>query len=154
MSMDAFNKAMAKFTEHSVADTEKVIRAQVISLFDDVITRSPVGNADDWKNPKAAPAGYVGGRFRSNWFANIDSPSRKITDAIKDENATKEAAEDTVDAARGDVTFFLTNNLPYAQRLEEGYSKQAIDGIVAPALVGATKALERAAAAEGRRRRR
>ena len=74
-----FSKAVNDFAKKSILDTDKVIKSQVIKLWNKIIVATPVGNSDIWKNPESAPAGYVGGRLRGNWFADINAFSSRST---------------------------------------------------------------------------
>lgn len=74
--------------------------------------------------------GYVGGRFRSNWNVSVGQPNTSTSERVVDASQViDEAAAVTLTARAGDVVF-ISNNLPYAQRLEEGWSKQAPHGMV------------------------
>lgn len=72
------------------------------------------------------------GRARGNWQASI---GRGATGEVSVESVrsgeAKAIAEvnQTVTAAVGDL-YYLTNNLPYIERLEFGWSKQAPGGMV------------------------
>jgi hypothetical protein len=80
-----------------------------------------------------AGKGYVGGHFRRNWNISFNAPDRSTT---KETDASGNVAKGKIKALMktyqlGDMSVFLTNNLPYAQRLEEGWSeKQAPHGMV------------------------
>src|SRR5690606_10945934 len=70
--------------------------------------------------------GYVGGRFRGAWDVSINSASSTAPDRIDPNGA------ETIAAARAALTGFtagpaiyITNVMPYALRLEYGWSKQA-----------------------------
>lgn len=81
------------------------------------------------------PKGYVGGRFRANWQLTEHAPA---TGELYDESppATSYPGPDLIIAiADGNITlnpagkkFFWTNNLPYAQALEDGWSTQCPPG--------------------------
>ena len=96
---------------------------------------SPVGDATYWKSPP--PKGYVGGRFRANWQLGIGSVDGTTTTAT-DRSAKNEGRGGTTTSgiiaqipqdAAGKV-FWLSNSLPYAQRIEHGWSRQAPAGVV------------------------
>jgi hypothetical protein len=80
-----------------------------------------------------AGKGYVGGHFRRNWNISFNSPDRSTTDET---DASGNVAKGKIEALMktyklGDMSVYLTNSLPYAQRLEEGWSeKQAPHGMV------------------------
>jgi len=81
-------------------------------------------------------AGYVGGRFRGAWMVSIGAPDNTVGTVLDPSgNVTLEAHKAILAAAKaGDVIHFR-NNLPYAERLEKGWSKQAPLGIVALTVV-------------------
>lgn len=70
-----------------------------------------------------APIGYVGGRFRGNWQTSVAEPITNTIDRIDPTGAAAVADVVTNMGGAGTITY-LTNNLPYAKRLEyEGWSK-------------------------------
>lgn len=76
---------------------------------------------------------YTGGRFRGNWQVTFDRPAVGAIDRVdKAGTATLAAGREVL--AHYDsgeyVSIWFTNNVPYAQRLEYGWSKQAPAGIV------------------------
>lgn len=79
----------------------------------------------------AAPAGYVGGRFRGNWQFSIDSPATGELDRIdRSGNDTIAQLEAQVEALTIGQTAYIVNNLPYSVPLEYGHSTQAPSGMV------------------------
>ena len=89
-----------------------------------LILRSPVGNPSLWKNPP--PKGYAGGTFRDNWQTGIGSAplgERVSADPVA------EGAAKVANLSPFVLTIWI-NNLPYAQRLEDGWSTQAPRGLV------------------------
>lgn len=80
-----------------------------------------------------AAKNYTGGRFRGNWQVSFDRPAVGAIDRVdKAGTATLAAGRDVLanydSGEYGSIWF--TNNVPYAQRLEYGWSKQAPAGIV------------------------
>lgn len=100
--------------------TDKVRRA-ALDLLGTIKVATPVGDPDLWKNP--APPGYVGGAARSNWHLDIGTPTVRIVEPGQDLDAS--TAGYTIDK-----TIFISNNLPYIRRLNEGHSQQAPAGFV------------------------
>lgn len=111
----SFALDVSKFVEKAKKNPETVMRQVSIKLFSAIIKASPVDT----------------GRFRMNWMASGGTPASGTTDA----------ADNSGNTATGNVTSFvlkaadwheftLTNNLPYAQRLEYGWSQQAPQGFV------------------------
>jgi hypothetical protein len=74
------------------------------------------------------------GRFRSNWFVSVNSPSAQITDQIRSNEQVVFDAEAVVMAHEKLPMVYIQNNLPYANRLENGWSKQAPAGMVSFAM--------------------
>jgi hypothetical protein len=119
-----FNNWVAQQTKTVVP--EKVILFQksiAFDLFRRVVSKSPVGNATLWQNPSAAPPGYVGGRFRANWQITIGTPATGEVSGVA-------VPAPTLGAVPAFTTIWITNNVPYADRLENGWSGQAPLGIV------------------------
>lgn len=80
-----------------------------------------------------AAKNYTGGRFRGNWQVTFDRPAVGAIDRVdKAGMATLAAGREVLahydSSEYGSIWF--TNNVPYAQRLEYGWSKQAPAGIV------------------------
>jgi hypothetical protein len=71
------------------------------------------------------------GRFRGNWFPSVGQMLVRVTDDV-DKTGEKTFALGRVALSQwvpGD-TIYITNSLPYAERLEYGWSKQAPAGVV------------------------
>lgn len=94
---------------------EAVVRKSTFGVMREVIEKSPVDT----------------GRFRGNWQPAIGAAPAGTLETVDPSGAATiakiEAVAATMDA--GDVAY-LANNLPYAQRLEDGWSKQAPQGMV------------------------
>ena len=114
--MSSFSVDISAFCRRAQVNQDIVVRKITFELFSAVISRSPVDS----------------GRFRSNWVVQSGSPSATVDYAKRDPSgaaATAQAAVVTASVRAGDVVY-MSNNLPYAQRLEYGYSKQAPGGMV------------------------
>lgn len=111
----SFGDDLNDFRVNAIGATEKTVRGTAIALWRAVILDSPVDS----------------GRFRGNWFASYGQPARVTTTATDKtgsraiNNATRE-----VMGATDWTDLWLSNNLPYAQRLEFGYSDQAPNGMI------------------------
>ena len=111
----SFALDVSKFVEKAKKNPEKVMRQVSIKLFSAIIKASPVDT----------------GRFRMNWMASGGIPASGTTDAVdKSGNIAIGNATGFVLKAADWGEFTLTNNLPYAQRLEYGWSQQAPAGVV------------------------
>ena len=139
-----FGAFAKQYAELRGQDLEKTSRGFFIQVSTNIILSTPVGDPSYWKSKP--PAGYVGGRLRNNWFASTMSPS---TETTKTRGAKGSAAIKRVnEAARSHKVgqdMYLTNNLPYVRRVEfEGWSRQAVGGMVRINLAKAEKALKEA----------
>lgn len=114
----SFTLDVKAFCEKAKKNPEIVMRQVSMKLFSAIILASPVDT----------------GRFRNNWFAATGPiPSNETTTyAGKQGTAAINRASKVIGESRGMgwTELTLTNNLPYAQRLEYGWSKQAPQGIV------------------------
>jgi hypothetical protein len=118
-----------KFADKVNARADDVVRELVIGLHAKIDERSPVGDASYWKHP--APKGYVGGRFRGNWRLGVGSaPTGELNRVDPDGGTVRvEISAAIPERAAGNV-FYLANNVPYALRIEHGWSRQAPTGVV------------------------
>ena len=111
----SFALDVSKFVEKAKKNPEKVMRQVSIKLFSAIIKASPVDT----------------GRFRMNWMASGGTPASGITDATDKSGTTATGNATSFVLKSADWReFTLTNNLPYAQRLEYGWSQQAPQGFV------------------------
>jgi hypothetical protein len=125
---------LQKYVETYKGRADLAVGQIVANVAAEIDRLSPVGDATYWKSPP--PKGYVGGRFRANWqlgIGSVDGTTTTATDrsAKGGDGGTTTAgiiAQIPKDAA-GKV-YYLSNSLPYAQRLEHGWSRQAPAGVV------------------------
>jgi hypothetical protein len=102
-----------------VAKTERkmttAVRKISLDAFSEVIVRSPVDT----------------GRFRGNWLCAIGNVPDGVIELLDPtgQAAISAVTAETMKLRAGDV-IHLANNLPYGPRLEEGWSKQAPNGMV------------------------
>lgn len=128
--MSKFDREMKKAGKKIEDAIEKSIRGVALEMFSEIVIRTPVGNPSLWKSDP--PKGYRGGRLRGNWQASIRSPSftkLEIKDAAGSAtiaNANRKIA--AYDLKDKDIWF--SNNLPYADRVENGWSSQRPTGMV------------------------
>ena len=123
--MADFEAQMRAFARKANMSIDKAVRGTAIKLFSAVIKSSPVDT----------------GRFRANWTTNGPTPATGVTTMTDQQgNATVSAMTQLV-ATAPHLAFTLSNNLPYAHRLEYGgygdgpntvggYSTQAPAGMV------------------------
>ena len=93
----------------------KIVKKSVIDLTSDIISDTPVDT----------------GRLKNNWFPSVGTVSEQTTEATANE-AGDRANSFVSNQLALDKTFYFTNNLPYALRIEfEGWSKvKAPQGMV------------------------
>jgi len=113
--MSKFTLDVRAFCEKAKKNPETVMRQVSIKLFSAIIKGSPVDT----------------GRFRMNWQTSGATPA---SGNIAGVDATGNKAVNSATTFIGNTPVWqeltLTNNLPYAQRLEYGWSKQAPTGVV------------------------
>lgn len=105
---------------------EEVARNVTDRVFRGVALRSPVDT----------------GRFRANWNVSRDVPDYATTEATDQDRMFTEIAKAKAMPVGGVV--WMSNGLPYARRLEEGYSKQAPTGMVATTVAEFTQTVAEA----------
>jgi hypothetical protein len=112
----SFSVDVSDWIDKATQAPETVIRGTAIKLFKSIIISSPVDE----------------GTFRANWFVSGATPSNQVN-----ENVGGGYSSDVISRTSRDVEALVnweaitfTNNLPYARRLEFGYSNQAPQGMV------------------------
>jgi len=114
--MGSFADQMRAWERKTAAKMDVAVRKIALQMFTRIILKSPVDT----------------GRFRGNWHIAIGSVPEGTLE-LDDKTGTATIAKGAAIALgmnAGDIVYFA-NNLPYARRLEEGYSQQAPAGMVA-----------------------
>ena len=114
--MASFEQQLTEIEQRIERRVSQAVRKIALDVFTGVIQMSPVDT----------------GRFRGNWqVATGQAPSGTVemTDP-SGATVTAQVAGEVEGMEPGDV-IYLVNNLPYAQRLEDGWSQQAPGGMVA-----------------------
>lgn len=126
MSFEEQLRAFAKKTDRRA---NLVVKKIVIDVGTALVMKSPVGDPLYWKGP--APAGYVGGRFRANWQYQLDAPDTSTTmNTDKSGGRTIGTISAKVPTQAAGKMHYITNSLSYGPRLEDGFSRQAPNGMV------------------------
>lgn len=113
--MSKFTLDIQAFVAKAKKNPETVMRSVSLKLFSAIIKASPVDT----------------GRFRGNWQTTGVTPATGLIAGVDPTgNKAVNSAATFITNASGWGTFTLTNNLPYAERLEYGWSKQAPVGFV------------------------
>ena len=101
----SFSEDIKDFSDKVNKAAVNTFRGTALSLFSKVVIRTPVDT----------------GRLRGNWFSSIN---------ISPKGKGSEGYEGTVSRAKLGDSIYLTNNLPYADAVENGSSDQAPHGMV------------------------
>ena len=125
----SFTTDLQAFAKKAGTRADLVVKRVVAGVAESIIEMSPVGDGSYWKHPP--PKGYVGGRFRANWDYGFNAPPGKQFDVVDKTAAT--SINRILSGFSGKPTVgihYIANNLPYAIRLENGWSRQAPVGMV------------------------
>lgn len=107
---------LRRFAQRSNQKMETVIKSSLIRVGSSIVVKSPVDT----------------GRFKNNWLSAYGTINTTVTQSV-DPSGSAAIGRLTEKAAGVKVgeTFYFTNSLPYAERLEyEGWSEQAKAGMV------------------------
>lgn len=132
MATTKFSVNVRKWAETAQLSAEQATRAATLEMFTGVVRKSPVDT----------------GRFRANWQIDQRGFNYEKFDPSGQEKIV-EITEKVMASEVGGV-ISLINNLPYAERLEFGHSKQAPEGMVRLTAMEFTEAAEEAARKERR----
>jgi hypothetical protein len=125
--MTTFALDLTKAIEKAKEQAELIVKKTTIQLFSSVIEKSPVDT----------------GRFRANWnvsFGSFDTTTTEETDPSGTQ-AKGRVYQALANYQLKDQSVFLGNSLPYAERLENGWSKQAPAGMVRLSILEANRSL-------------
>lgn len=136
--MAKFSLDLTEYAKRTGARMDTIVRGVVMGLAERIDERTPVGNPDIWQFPKSAPPGYAGGHARKNWQYKFGSAPTGEVEGIdaKGSRTAQNAILAGVRASPGAGVHYLANNVPYAERLENGWSHvQAPGGMVKLAVI-------------------
>jgi len=127
----SFSLDIKKFAEQAGQNINNVRRGVALDMFSNIVMRTPVGNPTLWES-SYVPKGYIGGTLRGNWQIKLNAPtSEQLKTHDKNGSQTISRELPKINAATGDDTIWIFNNMPYAVRVENGWStKQAPAGMV------------------------
>lgn len=113
--MTGFKSQLEAFKRKTVSKLEMAVREIISLTYTQVVQGSPVDT----------------GLFRGNWQTSIGSPIDFPIEMLdKTGAASIENMESILGALALGQTSYMTNNVPYAQGLEDGNSTQAPNGMV------------------------
>jgi hypothetical protein len=112
-----FALSLERFGKVTTEQATTIVRKITLELDSAVVMTTPVDT----------------GRARGNWYPSIGAPSSEINESAtdKDGSASKSRIDAVVSTAELGKTIWLSNNLDYITKLENGHSKQAPNGMVA-----------------------
>jgi len=138
----SFEVELNGFVNRTIERQNLIVRKIVLNIDRSLVKKSPVGNPDLWvalRNGRYvdylsvynSPAGYTGGHFRANWQLGVGNAPDGIIEGIDATGAATIGLHTALipQAAAGKI-YYLVNNVPYAERLENGWSTQAPNGMV------------------------
>ena len=117
----SFTVDLSRLVAKSKGNIDRAIHKVALDVFQGVVKKSPVDT----------------GRFRGNWTVSIGSYSAQALDRTDKrrlgslpghESALR--ADAALTAFKAGAPIYITNSLPYADRLENGWSQQAPTGMV------------------------
>lgn len=111
-----FAANISKFVEKTKVKPDIIVRKVAFDCLAGVILKSPVDT----------------GRFRGNWRVAIGVADLTFKKDLFDKQGDGTLAKGKlkIDEAKFGNNIFLTNNVPYAEALENGHSKQAPSGVL------------------------
>lgn len=140
----SFTADISKWVAKAKGNADKVVRKVVIDMGSSIIMKTPVGDPDYWQSPP--PKGYVGGRARANWqYGNGAMPGGAIDNVDPSGGATIGKIVAGVSTSPSASVHWIANSLPYINRLEDGYSRQAPAGMLKLTVEEFKQTVERAA---------
>lgn len=111
--MGPFELQLRQFAERTGEKADAAVRTVVLEVWRRLIIRSPVDT----------------GRFRANWSYGYGAPPKGAI-PVAGTSESPAAAAPPPKLTNGIGVHYLVNNVPYARRLEYGWSKQAPAGMV------------------------
>lgn len=113
------------FADQIEADIATRVRVIAMAMLNEIIVRSPVDT----------------GRFRGNNIVSIGSPVFSQSASVDPTgSSTISAGLNALTGLEPFTVVYIQNNLPYAERLENGWSDQAPGGVYGLAFAGVSEA--------------
>ena len=150
----SFESDIKAFAAKANLNMDSAVRTVVMALATQINERSPVGDKLLWSSKFVAAAGklgwiepgakgYIGGHFRANNQYKFGSlPTGEIDGIDKDGAKTMAILQSDLFASPVAGMHYIANNVPYAVRLENGYSSQAPAGIYGLAMMSVAGAID------------
>ena len=111
----SFTLDLSKFAKKAVGRIDDVNRAAVMLAAQGLILKTPVDT----------------GRARANWVFGYGAPNTQTGEQVDKGGATTIGnIQAEVQSVKSGSVCYVTNSLPYIDRLEHGWSKQAPAGMI------------------------
>lgn len=127
MDLNDLGNDLEKLALGFPAQADKIVRLVALESLKNLVLSTPVDT----------------GRARSNWFATVDFPSEQITDDTDFQSNLHEESSKLLSSFRFN-TIWISNNLPYILRLNDGWSKQAPIGFIEKSIKIAERSISKA----------
>lgn len=112
------DKVINDFHKRVDKDVKTIVKETAFKIYREITAKTAVGNPDIWKGFK--PVGYVGGRLRASLTISQGTPDLSIAP-----KGSVNVPVPKLGKLKDDPTIYITNNLPYAERvLNDGWSAQ------------------------------
>lgn len=111
--MKSISAQLNRIKAESMQKVEKIYRGSMLEMGRRIILRSPVDT----------------GAFRANWNSDYRLDN-SYDENNSDPNKSDGRLVEKVNGLSAEKKFFFANSLPYARRLEDGWSQQAPIGMV------------------------
>jgi len=125
----SFNGDLNQFAAHVENKSNARVRRVALAAFQAINRASPVDK----------------GTFRANWVIAVDTLDRSF-DLSKDQKDWQETVSVGMAAitngAKLGTTIYISNSVPYAIMLENGYSPQRPEGVVEPSITVIKNAIQ------------
>ena len=110
-----FNANITAFAEAMRVDSRLAYKRIIFDIWRRIIKRSPVDT----------------GRFRASWTINQETPDETVQAPDQKSYSYKATFDESkLNWTQAYPMLWINNSLPYAERLETGWSKQAPSGVV------------------------
>ena len=116
---------LQRIAERNKTKMVKVMQNSLMRLGGNIVAKSPVDT----------------GRFKNNWMAAYGAPDTSTTSNVaktgfgEGRGAVIGRLKEKINVLDTGQYFFFTNSLPYAERLEYGWSEQSPAGMVRSSIV-------------------
>ena len=136
-----FKLELDEFVEEEVEGGALKLQQRIMAdLLQGIILNTPVGDRRRWKLnierkqrglSGLLPRGYVGGHARKNWQVTINRPpTNQLPGQDNTGQETLQRGLRKITQIDKPVLAYISNRVPYIQRLEEGWSKIKPRGFV------------------------